>query len=333
MNRLVKELIGRTLFFSGPTLCYRTFFAGCSQGFLVLAYHQIADDSAFPNPYLEISGTTRLSVFKEQIRYLMKHYELISLVELLRYFEAGHKVPPKSVLLTFDDGYRNVYRHAFPVLKSRKLPAVVFLAGEAVNGYKLWCDKLLDVILKTEVKSLRYRNSLFSLKTLSHRVLLYHHLVSMLKYLGIDERQKEIGKISEKAGVTPEDRSERYLKNEHIYKMLENNISFGAHSMTHPLLGIIEDRGILEREIKQSVNLINEITNGKCFSFAYPFGDEGAYSEQCVEILKKIGVKLAFTTIRGSNREACNRYALRRFIVQRDSQYYLRLQLSGLLDG
>ncbi len=333
MKRFIKEFIGFFLFYFGISKYYHTFSAKHSQSFIALVYHQVADDSVFPNPYLEISGATRLSLFKKQVKFLIKHYKIISLEELLGHLESDEKLPENPVLLTFDDGYRNVYDLAFPLLKRYDLPAVIFCTGEELNGRHLWCDKLLELILKTRVPSFKDTNGYWNLTSLRDRIRFYHGLLSILKKATPNELHEEIIKISETLRVDHHNSSERYLTRDQIREMLQQNVSFGGHSMTHPLLGIMEDRHQLEWEIGRSVSLLEEVTSRKCLSFAYPFGDEKSYSKICKQILKEVGIKLAFTTMRGSNSPGCDYYRLRRFIVQRDSYYYLRLQLSGLLDG
>jgi peptidoglycan/xylan/chitin deacetylase (PgdA/CDA1 family) len=115
--------------------------------------------------------------------------------------------------------------------------------------------------------------------------------------------------------------------------MQKHQISFGAHTMSHPLLGFIKDTKELKWEIQRAISVLEEVTGKKCFSFAYPFGDENSYSDPCVNILKDTGIKVAFTTLRGGNKPGCDPFRLHRFIVQNNSWYLFKIQLSGLLDG
>jgi peptidoglycan/xylan/chitin deacetylase (PgdA/CDA1 family) len=329
----MKEIIGSVIYYTGLPAFYRSCFAKRNQNFKVLAYHHIADDNVLPDPFLKISGVTRLSVFKKQIKYILKHCKVISIEKLVRHFEYGEKLPTNSILLTFDDGYYSVYKYAYPVLKHYELPGVVFCTGDELSGNGLWCDKLLDALLKTNVKIFRYKNHFFKLSNMKTRGQVFLAMVNILNKKGANKIQKELNNIFGILGVEYQNDNKRYLTKNQILEMQSNNISFGAHSMTHTLLGLIDKRNDVKWEIKRSIHLLEEITKRKCTSFAYPFGGSRSTSELCIEVLKELEIKLAFTTMRGANIPGCNRYLLRRFIVQRDSKYYFRLQLSGLIYG
>lgn len=76
-------------------------------------YHYVRNlkDSRFP----EIKGLD-VSEFEEQIKYLMKHYKIISIEEVIECLDNKRNLPENSVLLTFDDGYKDHYTYVLPVL-------------------------------------------------------------------------------------------------------------------------------------------------------------------------------------------------------------------------
>lgn len=87
----------------------------------ILYYHQISDTD--PSPY-----ATNISNFREQMDYLYKNnYNTITFAELLEYMNSGTKLPEKSVILTFDDGWKDQYDNAFPILKSYGFTATFFI--------------------------------------------------------------------------------------------------------------------------------------------------------------------------------------------------------------
>jgi peptidoglycan/xylan/chitin deacetylase (PgdA/CDA1 family) len=71
-----------------------------------------------------------------------RHYNDIPLEELAALFREKKKIPPRTVILTFDDGYKDFYTFAYPVLKEYRLPAVMFIiteeAGRAQNDRLSW---------------------------------------------------------------------------------------------------------------------------------------------------------------------------------------------------
>ena len=92
----------------------------------ILSYHEVAD----PGEALSPAYAVRPTMFVRQMDWLRNNgYHFVTLDDLLE-DEAGRKpLPDKAVLITFDDGYRSMYDHAWPILKAWKIPAVVAVVG------------------------------------------------------------------------------------------------------------------------------------------------------------------------------------------------------------
>lgn len=99
----------------------------------VLMYHLILPEKQLKSQHLTKSGEivdtiVTLENFTEQMDYLKKnHFTVLTLTEFQDFMTNGKKVPDKSVLITFDDGYKNVFEFAYPVLKKNKFHAVQFI--------------------------------------------------------------------------------------------------------------------------------------------------------------------------------------------------------------
>jgi len=87
----------------------------------VLMYHKVNDRPRNP-------GTVPTALFAEQMDQLRElGYTVVGLDDVVAWRRDGVRLPSKSVLVTFDDGYRDLLEHALPVLAARRLPAVVFV--------------------------------------------------------------------------------------------------------------------------------------------------------------------------------------------------------------
>ena len=83
--------------------------------------------------------------FEDQIIFLKRSgYTPIRFSDLDRSARTGSPLPPKPVLITFDDGYRNNYLEAFPVLERHGVPAGVFLVYETLDRYNSWHDPITE---------------------------------------------------------------------------------------------------------------------------------------------------------------------------------------------
>lgn len=106
----------------------------------VLMYHHVqTKESAIANKQTSLSVNT--DIFKEQMQYLKDNgYKVVSMQDLVNYFNNGIQIPAKSILLTFDDGYEDFYTDAFPILESFNFTATVFIPTGLMNngGYLSW---------------------------------------------------------------------------------------------------------------------------------------------------------------------------------------------------
>lgn len=127
IKNLVYALMGSTSFFSGLTWAKNSLSAGPS--LRILIYYKVN----------AVRGNT-LSVppraFARQLHFLKDHFTVITPEDLVRIMTVGQTLPDHAVLLTFDDGYRDVYDQAYPVLKEMGLRALLFPATDYIASGK-----------------------------------------------------------------------------------------------------------------------------------------------------------------------------------------------------
>ena len=99
----------------------------------ILYYHRVNDDG---DPFFPALST---AFFEQQMRFVRRHYRVVSLAALLQVLSGGPTEP--VVAITFDDGYQDNYQNAFPILQGLGLPATIFLAtGSIDSGEPLWFE-------------------------------------------------------------------------------------------------------------------------------------------------------------------------------------------------
>jgi len=96
----------------------------------VLMYHHISDQLVG-----QMLSNVSPRLFEKQIKYLLsRNFKVISLTQLVESLKGNSTLPPKSVVITFDDGYKNNYIYAYPILRKYNLPATIFLTTGFLNG-------------------------------------------------------------------------------------------------------------------------------------------------------------------------------------------------------
>ncbi|WP_229711306.1 polysaccharide deacetylase family protein [Pectinatus frisingensis] len=105
-----------------------------NDGVLILEYHKVNNDD-------NDEYTTPVNDFEEQLDYLTRQgYKTISIMDFVRAKKYGEKLPAKSVILTFDDGYEDNYTDVMPFLKDHAMKGTVFIIANDVGqpGYLSW---------------------------------------------------------------------------------------------------------------------------------------------------------------------------------------------------
>ena len=93
--------------------------------------------------------------FQKQIEYFCRNHELLSLDQLVSYIRQRKTLPEKAVVITLDDGYKDNYLYAYPILKKYSIPVTIFLTtGHIGSGNPLWDVQVLCVIQNTTIEEL-----------------------------------------------------------------------------------------------------------------------------------------------------------------------------------
>ena len=94
---------------------------------LIICYHCVKDE-AFPH-----LRPAKVADFENQMRYLSKKYNPISLERMAQHIQNEMSLPSKAVAVTFDDGYQDNYENAYPILKKYHIPATFFLTTSFIG--------------------------------------------------------------------------------------------------------------------------------------------------------------------------------------------------------
>lgn len=105
-------------------------------GISLLMYHQVGD---FPSMTAHRSTYCHYKRFAAQMRYLHRFgYNVMSLDAALAALRGEKVIPPRAVVITFDDGYENFYDYAYPELDRYGFPAIVYLIAGLIGQPARW---------------------------------------------------------------------------------------------------------------------------------------------------------------------------------------------------
>ena len=237
---------------------------------LVLLYHRV-------HPRFGVHP----ELFKEQMFFLRRHLKVVSLKE-------AENPPPFSALVTFDDGFYDVFHYAYPVLKELSIPAVIFVSPERLLNSQ--------VVRRTPEPSNRstceaFRNSF--LKGDNSAFLSWGELKEMGDVFSVQSHG-----LSHRAAVGQGGKPYGGEDDWRVFSLSEEereNLSKGA-----PLTSIlVADPERARKELRSSKELIENRLGTEVNSIAFPWG---IYSRELLETAREEGYRFCFTTERGWNR-------------------------------
>ena len=283
---------------------------------LILMYHRVAEPDLDPWG-LSVSPLR----FAEQLEVINKYFHPLSMQELLRHLQNG-KVPKRSIVLTFDDGYADNLYNAKPLLERYDVPAIIFLVTEAVGKERnFWWDELewallqpgtLPDHLELKVNNNRYEWDLGAARGYSMqarqkdrqrrpwdaptgtRLAFFYVIWQHLLKFSAPERIEALDAICTWAGMSKDlPREGRALSMHEVNALKEGSlIEMGAHTVTHPSLTVLSKLQQME-EITNSKTQLENIIGHPVTNFSYPHGD---YSDETIDLVHKAGFHSASTT-------------------------------------
>lgn len=329
----IKFILAIIFYYSGVIFALKKFIhnRGGDKGLLVLLYHRINYPGCTNASLPQI--TVSPEMFSHQMQHIGTCYQPISFSEYRSLSTEKHSSGKIRVLVTFDDGWRDNYHHAYPILTKYQIPAMIFLTTHYIDTKRLfWTERLLNIFSilnsRKEARQPLSHEAELTLQTLTgsnslDRVIRHNgsfdskeikEIVERLKNIPQTEVESKISRIEALAGVGGADGAvkERVLLDwTEIRCMSASAIQFGSHTCNHILLDRVPN-DLMISEIVRSKELLDQKLCKSTEAFAYPNGN---YNSLAVEEAKRAGYKAAFTTKAGYNTSKTSPFELKRIAV------------------
>jgi peptidoglycan/xylan/chitin deacetylase (PgdA/CDA1 family) len=281
---------------------------------VVLMYHRISDEAHEPN-WLAVSPSN----FEQHLIHIRQAYRPISLLDLAEAVQDG-AIPPRSVVVTFDDGYANNCTRALPLLEAAQVPATTFVtAGHVNSSREFWWDELSQLILAapavppTLSLQIQGRNFIYNTATTEQRQDVYVHLTDMMKPLPAAVQNRVLNNLARWSGLKRKVRKDYRVMTTAELKQLSQSkyVDIGAHTMNHPILPTLPPEAQYD-EIVNSRRWLQATLDQPVLTFAYPNGD---FAHETTKIVEVAGFRTACITVTGRVKPGDDLFRLRRCAV------------------
>lgn len=279
-----------------------------SDRLIVLTYHRVHRSWDVYN-----RGDVDLAAFDWQMRCLRRYFNVIRLDEAVTRLSAGARLPRRAVCITFDDGYRDNFTTALPVLNKYGLPATFFIATAFLNGGIMWNDRIIEAVRVTKARILDLTDlgfGAFRLEREQDRVSALATLIDRLKYEDPAKRDRESLHIVDRANVLLRD--DLMMLDSHVKELSEYGMEIGAHTHTHPIVRRLSASDLVS-EIGRNRAALESITRKEVRGFAYPNGRKDVdFTTRERDAVASTGMHYAMTTDWGCIRAETDRFSLPR---------------------
>ncbi|CAN5694518.1 hypothetical protein BH23GEM6_BH23GEM6_18070 [soil metagenome] len=226
---------------------------------VVLAYHDIQD----------------VNTFRSHVDFIRAKLQPVGVDQVIEAQHGGRPLPPRAVLVTFDDGDRTVYEHALPILFEHDVPAVVFPVTSLIGSQRpFWFHEARELVRRGVDPGGSVSSS-------------PDDFVRYLKQIRDEERRRLLDELR---SASNEVISQNQLEPHELREMERKGIEIGSHTHTHPCLDQCGENVILG-EVTKAHEELTEWLSRSPRVFAYPNGNGDVRAET---VLNRLGYDLAF---------------------------------------
>lgn len=279
----------------------------------VLLYHRIVDRPPALVDYSPSGMTLATESFEAQMRYLRSSYDVVPLATILAALDGQTPMPAGLCAVTFDDGWRDNYTHAFPILAAHRVPATIFLTTHFLDGAAwFWEERLKYIVGHLYQRQLdgalpaadreAVRDTLDRLagpRLLDEGLPRVRRrltgLVNLWRTWPASAREAAMWDIERLLARPALAEPRRFMTWDEVREMARAGIEFGAHTESHVNLERCSD-DTARQEIARSRATIAHHLSRPVSTFAYPYGKN---TPAVRAIVTEAGFSAAFTTRSG----------------------------------
>jgi peptidoglycan/xylan/chitin deacetylase (PgdA/CDA1 family) len=310
----------------------------------ILTFHRVAERPELRMLDEYVVNSTP-SDFDRQMACVQQYFNPVGIDELVRFAE-GYPLPRNPILITFDDGYRDSYTAALPVLRRRGIKAVFFIATSYITERRMfWWDRVNFLVKSTKRRRLELtypRSMEFDTRDEVSRRSTIRSILRIIKTARGLDLPRLLGELQASTDSPWSDALEQQLAAEHLMTwdqvraLRAGGMDVQSHTRTHRVLQTLDDPQILD-ELRGSREDLERELGEPISAISYPVGHDIANRAYIREAVTQSGYKIGFTNATGVHwiRNDLDRFNVKRICVGSgtpDAMFRAMLALPPLFD-
>jgi peptidoglycan/xylan/chitin deacetylase (PgdA/CDA1 family) len=259
----------------------------------LLMYHRVLPRDRAQRLAVEPGMFVTPQTFRNHLDWLEASFRVLPLGEVVTRLADRRPLPPGACAITFDDGWRDNFEHAFPELERRAMPATIFLVTERVGTRgAFWPDEVCRLLASLAASDRRKAADRIAAATRGDPA---QAVLAALKMRPEAEREQALNALHEEYGLRSSSGRE-LLEWAEVEQMAASGvIDFECHGASHAILTGLTPEAMRD-ELERAARQLRERGHGCGRLLAYP---SGAYDDEVTRTARSVGFRAAFTTLRG----------------------------------
>lgn len=290
----------------------------------ILAYHRVLesnepDDFSFDLDLVSASA----DAFRAQMRYVRDAFQPMRFGELADCLDRGQRPPKRALLVSFDDGYEDNHRIAFPILRELGMSAMFFVSTDHIaSGLPYAYDWFVHMLCiapagRLQLPELGIDEPLPA--SLDQRRALAKRLLDRMKTLDALAQQALIRRLEGEWHLPRSDAPQgcRPMTWDAVREMHAGGMEIGSHGRSHHMLSKLPPRQMRD-EIFGSKHALEHELGAPIDTLSYPVGGRDAYDSTVIGLAREAGYRLACSYVAGTDPVVdASRYQMRRLPIER----------------
>jgi peptidoglycan/xylan/chitin deacetylase (PgdA/CDA1 family) len=297
-NQVIQDLAKRLLYASGALGMFHRLRN--RNALTVVMYHRVLDPADPRWASCDPDYTVSVAFFEKTLRFFRRHYHFVSLDQVIAARRGQGRLPPRPLLVTFDDGWCDNVDYAMPVLTRERVPAVVFTVADAVGRDEPFFQEQLIAAVRSRRMPAAELHALAKecgVETAADDLATLRGVIAALEKMAPVERERTLAPFSARLV----DGQRHMVSVGDLARLRAESVAIGLHGKTHTPMTRAEDLDaeldLARRQLAGALGVAPALLT----TLSFP---HGRYTPAIVDRARSLGYELMFTSVPSLNAAA-----------------------------